>query len=105
MFGSTAPRAWRVPVVCWCVSREDSHVARSAVVLVTLKEAGGLGNWLNAGLFPYLGPPPLGSVETATPDERAQAALAHACPLCGAQMSAHTVDRSAPLTQLYFPEH
>ncbi|MEA9986135.1 MULTISPECIES: hypothetical protein [Subtercola] len=70
---------------------------------VTLKEAGGVGNWLNARLFPYLGPPPLGTVDQREPAERAAEALTRACPLCGAPMSEHEVDRSGERTQLYCP--
>ncbi|GAA0990339.1 hypothetical protein [Subtercola frigoramans] len=71
---------------------------------ISVKEAGGLGNWLNERLFPYLGPPPLGPFDTATPDDRARAALASACPLCGAPMNAHDVDRSGERTQLHCPQ-
>jgi hypothetical protein len=69
----------------------------------TVKEAGGVGNWLNRRLFPYLGPPPLGVVDTRSEETKAQAALAGACPLCGNPMSEHVVDRSGVRTQLYCP--
>ncbi|GGF35849.1 hypothetical protein [Subtercola lobariae] len=69
----------------------------------TIRESGGVGNWLNGRLFPYLGPPPLGPFDTESAESKAQAALARACPLCGNPMSEHVVDRSGERTQLYCP--
>ena len=66
-------------------------------------EGGGIGDWLNRRLFPYLGPPPLGPIDTESPESKRKAALAGACPLCGAPMSQHVVDRSGERTQLYCP--
>ncbi|MCU1480721.1 MAG: hypothetical protein JWQ19_1507 [Subtercola sp.] len=70
---------------------------------VTIREAGGVGNWLNKRLFPYLGPPPLGPIDTETAESKARRAQAGACPLCGQPMSLHDVDRSGIRTQLYCP--
>lgn len=70
---------------------------------LTLKEAGGVGNWLNARLFPYLGPPPLGPIDTESAESKARRAQAGACPLCGRAMADHVVDRSGERTQLYCP--
>ena len=69
----------------------------------TIRESGGVGNWLNQRLFPYLGPPPLGPIDTESPESKAKAALAGACPLCGRPMSLHVVDRGGERTQLYCP--
>lgn len=53
---------------------------------------------LNAKLLPYIGPPPLGPY-----DEEPKPATAPTCPLCGAAMSAHDIDRSGERTQLHCP--
>ncbi|RXZ49310.1 hypothetical protein ESP57_10345 [Agromyces fucosus] len=53
---------------------------------------------LNARLLPYIGPPPLGPY-----DEEPAPATPPACPLCGAPMSSHTIDRSFERTQLHCP--
>ncbi|MEF2976013.1 hypothetical protein [Subtercola sp. YIM 133946] len=58
----------------------------------TIRESGGVGNWLNRRLFPYLGPPPLGPIDTESAESKARRAQAGACPLCGAPMSTHVVD-------------
>ena len=70
----------------------------------TVRESGGLGNWLNSRLFPYLGPPPLGPVDTESAESKARRAQASACPLCGSPMALHVVDRTGERTQLYCPE-
>jgi hypothetical protein len=53
---------------------------------------------LNARLLPYIGPPPLGPY-----DEAPAPAKPPACPLCGAPMSEHDIDRSGERTQLHCP--
>jgi len=53
---------------------------------------------LNARLLPYLGPPPLGPY-----NEEPAPARPAACPLCGAPMSEHDIDRSGERTQLHCP--
>ncbi|RWZ52905.1 hypothetical protein ELQ90_02915 [Labedella phragmitis] len=59
----------------------------------------GFTNWLNAMLFPYIGPPPVGPYDEAP----LAPSTASACPLCGAPMSQHVVDRSGPRTMLHCP--
>lgn len=54
---------------------------------------------LNARLFPWIGPPPLGPYD----DEPVVAATDRLCPLCGKPMPDHTIDRSGERTQLYCP--
>jgi hypothetical protein len=58
----------------------------------------GLIERLNARLLPYLGPPPLGPY-----NEEPALARPAACPLCGARMSEHDIDRSGERTQLHCP--
>ncbi|WP_394553881.1 hypothetical protein ACDF64_05340 [Agromyces sp. MMS24-JH15] len=58
----------------------------------------GLIDRLNARLLPWIGPPPLGPYD----DEVAPAAPP-ACPLCGAPMADHVIDRAAPRTQVHCP--
>jgi hypothetical protein len=55
---------------------------------------------LNAKLFPWLGPPPLGPY-----DQEPERPVAHQlCPLCGQAMALHEIDRSGERTQLYCPQ-
>jgi len=58
-------------------------------------EGGGFFNRLNRRLFPYLGPPPLGPYDQPA----VEAPAGRACPLCGAEMSAHDFDRSGEQTR------
>jgi hypothetical protein len=60
----------------------------------------GFTNWLNATLFPWIGPPPLGPYD----QEPLPPSSGSACPLCGAPMSEHVVDRSGPRTMLHCPK-
>ncbi|WP_448808079.1 hypothetical protein [Agromyces bauzanensis] len=53
---------------------------------------------LNARLLPYIGPPPLGPY-----DEEPAPTRPASCPLCGAPMSEHEIDRSFERTQLHCP--
>ena len=53
---------------------------------------------MNARLLPWIGPPPLGPY-----DEEPVPAGPAACPLCGAPMSQHDIDRSGERTQLHCP--
>ncbi|WP_147303924.1 hypothetical protein [Subtercola boreus] len=68
------------------------------------KRPGGLGGWLNARLFPYLGPPPLGPFDTESAESKTERASAGSCPLCGRPMREHTIDRAGERTQLYCPD-
>ncbi|GAB3615878.1 hypothetical protein GCM10027416_04350 [Okibacterium endophyticum] len=75
-------------------------MARSKRTRLTIAEAGGFTNWLNATLRPYLGAPPLGPYnEPPLPP-----ASGAACPLCGSPMSEHTIDRSGVRTQVHCPD-
>lgn len=74
-------------------------MARSKRRRLTVKEAGGITGWLTATLLPYLGPPPLGDRN----EPQAPSSVDNPCPLCGAPMSEHRVDRSGERTQLYCP--
>lgn len=58
----------------------------------------GLLNRMHSRLLPYLGPPPLGPYDEEPPPTRPAA-----CPLCGAPMSEHEIDRSFERTQLHCP--
>jgi hypothetical protein len=66
----------------------------------TIKEAGGITAWLNGRLLPFLGPPPLGPYDDEVPVAERPVAR---CPLCGAPMTEHDIDRSGERTQLRCP--
>ena len=53
---------------------------------------------MNARLLPWIGPPPLGPY-----DEEPVPVRPPECPLCGAPMSQHDIDRSGERTQLHCP--
>jgi hypothetical protein len=58
----------------------------------TARDRGGL-RWsdrLNARLFPWLGPPPLGPFD----QDPLPPTDVKACPLCGAPMGEHVIERS-----------
>lgn len=67
------------------------------------RERGSVTAWLNRTLLPWIGPPPLGPYtdvpEAAVLAEKAQSV----CPICGALMSLHEVDRSGERTMIYHP--
>lgn len=64
---------------------------------------GGWTGWINRTLLPWIGPPPLGPY-TVVPDADVLAAKARAaCPICGALMSLHEIDRSGERTQVHHP--
>ena len=58
-----------------------------------------MGTWVNTKLLKVMGPPPVGpyddSVEKPTSDAP--------CPLCGAPMSQHIIDRSGRDAELVCP--
>ena len=58
---------------------------------------------LNRRLLPWIGPPPLGPYDTETPAELAQTRARSVCPICGALMSLHQIDRSGERTQMRHP--
>ena len=55
---------------------------------------------LNRAIFPFMGPAQVGPYET----EARPSMVAAPCPLCGAPMNTHEIDRSGPRTQLYCPD-
>ena len=52
------------------------------------ERVGRAAEWLDAKLFPVLGPPPLGPYEQEQP--RTETAV---CPLCGSRLSEHGMQR------------
>ena len=58
---------------------------------------------LNRRLLPWIGPPPLGPYDTVTPAEVAETRARSVCPICGALMSLHEIDRSGERTQMRHP--
>ncbi len=67
-----------------------------------IREAGGLYAWVNTNLVRLAGPASVGPYEKTpppTPAERAE----RACPLCGAPMTEHEIDRSGPRTLVHCP--
>ena len=58
---------------------------------------------LNRRLLPWIGPPPLGPYDTVTPTEVAESRARSVCPICGALMSLHEIDRSGERTQMRHP--
>jgi len=74
-------------------------MARSNRRRLTIKEAGGLTNWVNAKLRPYIGPPPLGPYD----EPPLPPVAAAACPMCGNPMAQHDIDRSGARTQVHCP--
>lgn len=67
-----------------------------------IREAGGLYAWVNKNLIRFAGPASVGPYE-ATPPPTAAERAERACPLCGAPMSAHTIDRSGPKPLIHCP--
>jgi hypothetical protein len=67
------------------------------------RRPGGLTNWVNRTLFPWIGPPPLGPYNVIPEEEVAAAKAASVCPICGNLMSIHDIDRSGERTQIYHP--
>lgn len=67
-----------------------------------IREAGGLYAWVNTNLIRFAGPASVGPYEKTpppTPAERAE----RACPLCGAPMTEHEIDRSGPKPLIHCP--
>jgi hypothetical protein len=58
---------------------------------------------LNRRLLPWIGPPPLGPYDTVTPAEVEENRARSVCPICGALMSLHEIDRTGERTQLRHP--
>ena len=64
-----------------------------------VRAAGGWYAYLNARLIRFAGPASVGPYETTPEPVRTE----RACPLCGAPMSGHQVDRSGPKPLLRCP--
>jgi hypothetical protein len=59
--------------------------------------------WLNRRLLPWIGPPPLGPYTAVTTAEVEEKQARAVCPICGALMSLHEIDRSGERTQVHHP--
>ncbi|RNE66583.1 hypothetical protein [Cryobacterium tepidiphilum] len=59
----------------------------------------GVGTWVNTKLMQVIGPPPVGPYDenVVMPDSEAP------CPLCGAPMSQHVIDRTGRDAELVCP--
>ncbi|WP_166787122.1 MULTISPECIES: hypothetical protein [Cryobacterium] len=58
---------------------------------------------LNGRLLPWIGPPPLGPYDTVSAEEVQATQARSVCPICGALMSLHEIDRSGERTQVHHP--
>lgn len=67
-----------------------------------IREAGGLYAWVNTNLIRFAGPASVGPYEK-TPAPTAAERAERACPLCGAPMTAHEIDRSGPKPLIHCP--
>ncbi|GAA5152031.1 hypothetical protein GCM10025768_19390 [Microbacterium pseudoresistens] len=67
-----------------------------------IREAGGFYAWFNSTLIRVAGPASVGPYETTPPPSEAERAQ-RACPLCGAPMSEHEIDRTGPKPLLHCP--
>ncbi|MBO0979825.1 hypothetical protein [Microbacterium sp. SD291] len=67
-----------------------------------IREAGGLYAWINKTLIRYAGPASVGPYEK-TPPPSASERAERACPLCGAPMTRHEIDRSGPKPLMHCP--
>ncbi|GAA1145856.1 hypothetical protein MOX01_17830 [Microbacterium oxydans] len=67
-----------------------------------IREAGGLYSWVNTNLIRFAGPASVGPYEKTPPPSAAERAE-RACPLCGAPMTQHEIDRSGPKTLVHCP--
>ncbi|TFD75536.1 hypothetical protein [Cryobacterium psychrophilum] len=69
----------------------------------TASGRGGWASWVNRKLLPLIGPPPLGPYPVIVEAEVAARKARSLCPICGALMSLHEVDRSGTRTQIFHP--
>ncbi|MEV7633249.1 hypothetical protein AB0N64_12665 [Microbacterium sp. NPDC089318] len=67
-----------------------------------IREAGGLYAWFNTNLIRFAGPASVGPYEPTLPPSAEQRAE-RACPLCGAPMNQHTIDRSGAKPLMHCP--
>ncbi|MDH6238333.1 hypothetical protein [Cryobacterium sp. CG_9.6] len=64
---------------------------------------GGWTSWINRKLLPLIGPPPLGPYPVIVAADVEEQKARAVCPICGALMSLHEVDRSGERTQIFHP--
>ncbi|UWF76738.1 MULTISPECIES: hypothetical protein [Microbacterium] len=79
----------------------NEHPERTSL-RTRVREAGGWYAWFNSRLIRYAGPASVGPYEKTpppTPEERAE----RGCPLCGAPMNRHEIDRSGPKPLMHCP--
>ncbi|MBD8012961.1 hypothetical protein AB0O65_05675 [Microbacterium sp. NPDC077391] len=67
-----------------------------------IREAGGLYAWFNSNLIRIAGPASVGPYEPTLPPSAAERAE-RACPLCGAPMNQHSIDRTGPKPLMHCP--
>lgn len=67
-----------------------------------VREAGGWYAWINSRLISLAGPAAVGPYESTPPPSVAERAE-RACPLCGAPMTEHAIDRTGPKPLLRCP--
>lgn len=67
-----------------------------------IRAAGGLYSWINSNLIRFAGPASVGPYEKTPPPSAAERA-GRACPICGAPMTEHEIDRSGPRTIVHCP--
>ena len=67
-----------------------------------IREAGGLYAWFNTNLIRLAGPASVGPYEPTPPPSAAERAR-RACPLCGAPMTEHEIDRSGAKPLMHCP--
>ncbi|WP_420847429.1 hypothetical protein [Microbacterium azadirachtae] len=67
-----------------------------------IRDAGGLYAWINTNLIRFAGPASVGPYEATPPPSDAERAQ-RGCPLCGAPMTAHEIDRSGPKPLMHCP--
>ncbi|MWB97758.1 hypothetical protein [Agromyces seonyuensis] len=63
-----------------------------------VRDAGGFYHWWNRWLVRFAGPPQVGPYETTPPPPVAQV-----CPVCGAPLAAHEIDRTGARTFMRCP--
>jgi len=79
-----------------------SENPRRAPLRTRIREAGGLYAWFNSRLIRFAGPASVGPYEKTPPPSAAERAE-RACPLCGAAMNLHEIDRSGPKPLMHCP--
>ena len=67
-----------------------------------IRDAAGLYAWVNTNHIRYAGPASVGPYESTPPPTAAERAE-RACPLCGAPMTRHEIDRSGPKPLVHCP--